>query len=88
MGWHRDDVQLGVKEIPMALLEPFRRLPDAQWFSLVGAINNNEEFLFKIANDATVTITKSGEFSPFANDLSRFYGANAGKIKVKVSRIS
>lgn len=87
-GWHRDDVQLGVKEIPMALLEPFRRLPDAQWFSLVGAINNNEEFLFKIANDATVTITKSGEFSPFANDLSRFYGANAGKIKVKVSRIS
>lgn len=87
-GWHRDNVQLGVKEIPMALLEPFRRLPSAQWFSLVGAINNNDEYLFEIANGATVTIAKSGEFSPFANDLSRFYGANAGKIKVKVTRIS
>ncbi|ASM51829.1 hypothetical protein PESP_b0237 [Pseudoalteromonas espejiana DSM 9414] len=86
-GWHRDNVQLGVKEIPMALLEPFRRLPSAQWFTLVGAINNNDGDLFEIANGATVTLTKSGEFTPFANDLSRFYGANAGKIKVKVTRL-
>ena len=35
-----------------------------------------------------VTIKKSGEFCPFANDLNRFYGANAGRIKLKVTRLS
>ncbi|MEL0649255.1 DUF2235 domain-containing protein [Pseudoalteromonas agarivorans] len=88
VGWHRDNVQLGVKEISMALLEPFRRLPRAQWFSLVGAINQDDEHLFEIAGGSDIKIAKSGEFCPFANDLSRFYGANAGKIKVKVTRLS
>ena len=87
LGWHRDNVKLGVKEIPMAALEPFRRFPHAQWFSLIGAINKNDEHLFKIADGADIKITKSGEFCPFANDLSRFYGANAGKIKIKVIRL-
>ncbi|TMP07622.1 hypothetical protein CWC11_06195 [Pseudoalteromonas sp. S3178] len=87
LGWHRDNMQLGVKEIPMALLEPFRRLPHAQWFSLVGAINQDDEHLFEIAGGGDIKIAKSGEFCPFANDLSRFYGANAGKIKVKVTRL-
>ena len=87
LGWNRDNVQLGVKEIPMAVLEPFRRFPRAQWFSLIGAINKNDDHLFEIANGADIKIDKSGEFCPFANDLSRFYGANAGKIKVKVTRL-
>lgn len=87
LGWHRDDVQLGVKEISMALLEPFRRLPNAQWFSLIGAINKSDKNLFAIADGADVKMVQSGEFTPFANDLSRFYGANAGKIKVKVTRL-
>ncbi|MBH0056631.1 DUF2235 domain-containing protein [Pseudoalteromonas sp. SWXJZ94C] len=87
-GWHRDNVQLGVKEIPIALLEPFRRLASAQWFSLVGAINKNDDHLFEIADGADIKIEKSGEFCPFANDLNRFYGANAGKIKIKVTRLS
>lgn len=86
-GWHRDDIKLGVKEIPMAIMEPFRRLPHAQWFSLIGAINESDEHLFEIADGADIKITKSGEFCPFANDLSRFYGANAGKIKLKVTRL-
>ncbi|MGO2130025.1 MAG: phospholipase effector Tle1 domain-containing protein [Pseudoalteromonas prydzensis] len=86
-GWHRDNVQLGVKEIPMALLEPFRRLPHAQWFALIGAIDNNDDNLFEIASGADIKITRSGEFCPFANDLKRFYGANTGRIKVKVTRL-
>ncbi|MBE0361256.1 MULTISPECIES: DUF2235 domain-containing protein [Pseudoalteromonas] len=88
LGWSRDNVQLGVKEIPMAVLEPFRRLPHAQWFSLIGAINKSDDHLFEIADGADIKITKSGEFCPFANDLSRFYGANAGKVKMKVTRLS
>ncbi|MGB2706926.1 MAG: DUF2235 domain-containing protein, partial [Pseudoalteromonas nigrifaciens] len=63
------------------------RLPNAQWFSLIGAINKSDKNLFAIADGADVKIVQSGEFTPFANDLSRFYGANAGKIKVKVTRL-
>ncbi|GAA61329.1 hypothetical protein P20652_3206 [Pseudoalteromonas sp. BSi20652] len=88
LGWHRDNVKLGVKEIPIALLEPFRRLARAQWFSLVGAINKNDDYLFEIAGGADIQIEKSGAFCPFANDLDRFYGANTGKIKLKVTRLS
>ena len=87
-GWHRDNVQLGVKEIPMTLLEPFRRLATAQWFSLIGTIGQSDEHAFEIAEGVEITIKKSGEFCPFANDLSRFYGANAGRIKLKVTRLS
>ncbi|KPM83003.1 T6SS phospholipase effector Tle1-like catalytic domain-containing protein [Pseudoalteromonas lipolytica] len=86
-GWHRDNIQLGVKEIPMAVLEPFRRLPHAQWFALIGAIDNNDDHLFEIAEGADIRIAKSGEFCPFANDLNRFYGANAGRIKLRVTRL-
>jgi hypothetical protein len=86
-GWQRDNVQLGAKEIPIALLEPFRRQPSAQWFALIGAIGKSDEQLFTIAEGATIDIAKSGEFCPFANDLKRFYGANAGKIKLKVTRV-
>ncbi len=86
-GWQRDNIQLGVKEIPMTLLEPFRRVPHAQWFALIGAIDNNDEHLFEIAEGADIRITKSGEFCPFANDLKRFYGANTGRIKLRVTRL-
>ena len=72
----------------MALLEPFRRFAHAHWFALIGAIDKDDDSTFEIAEGTDKTITKSGEFCPFANDLSRFYGANAGKIKLKVTRLS
>ena len=86
-GWHRDNVKLGVKEIPMALLEPFRRLPQSPWFALVGAIDFTDNDAFEVAVGGEFKMLHSGEFTPFANDLMRFYGANAGKIKVKVTRL-
>ncbi|MGB1292464.1 MAG: phospholipase effector Tle1 domain-containing protein [Pseudoalteromonas sp.] len=86
-GWHRDNVKLGVKEIPMALLEPFRRLPQSPWFALGGAIDFTDNDAFEIAVGGEFKMHHSGEFTPFANDLMRFYGANAGKIKVKVTRL-
>ncbi|MGO2169142.1 phospholipase effector Tle1 domain-containing protein [Pseudoalteromonas sp.] len=86
-GWSRDEIKLGVKEIPMALLEPFRRLTHAPWFSLIGAIANTDDHAFEIADGGDFKITQSGEFTPFANDLMRFYGANAGSIKLSVKRL-
>ncbi|CAM3839745.1 MULTISPECIES: phospholipase effector Tle1 domain-containing protein [Pseudoalteromonas] len=86
-GWHRDNLQLGVKEIPMALLEPFRRLPHANWFALIGAIAHRDNDAFEIADGGEFKMTHSGEFTPFANDLMRFYGANAGRIKIHITRL-
>lgn len=86
-GWHRDNLQLGVKEIPMTLLEPFRRLAHANWFALIGAIANSDDAAFEIADGGEFKMANSGEFTPFANDLMRFYGANAGRIKIQVTRL-
>ncbi|NNG41741.1 DUF2235 domain-containing protein [Pseudoalteromonas sp. NEC-BIFX-2020_002] len=86
-GWHRDGVRLGVKEISMAILEPFRRLASAQWFALIGAINYTDDDVFEISAGGEFKMTKSGEFTPFANDLMRFYGANAGHIRLNVTRL-
>jgi hypothetical protein len=71
----------------MAVLEPFRRLGQSQWFALIGAINFTDNAAFEIADGGEFNMLQSGEFTPFANDLMRFYGANAGKIKIQVTRL-
>ncbi len=71
----------------MAILEPFRRLASAQWFALIGAINYTDDDVFEISAGGEFKMTKSGEFTPFANDLMRFYGANAGHIRLNVTRL-
>jgi hypothetical protein len=87
LGWHRKNITLGVKALPVSDLTPFKRLPQANWFSLIGTLNNNDHHAFEIAEGASVTMNESGEFTPFANDIKRFYGLNNGSIKVKVTRL-
>lgn len=87
-GWNRKDVELGLIEGPIALMESFRRVPKAQWFSLCGSIEGNDDYAFEIGKGINgVVIKKSGEFTPFANDISSRYGNNAGKIVVTVERM-
>ncbi|MFC3031602.1 phospholipase effector Tle1 domain-containing protein [Pseudoalteromonas fenneropenaei] len=86
-GWQRAGVTVGEKSTPITLLEPFRRCPQASWFALIGSINGKDEWVFAINEGADVKIAQSGEFTPFANDISRYYGANTGKIKVTVTRL-
>ncbi|CCQ12801.1 putative orphan protein [Pseudoalteromonas luteoviolacea B = ATCC 29581] len=87
MGWARDKQTLSQQKIPIASLEPFRRVPNANWFSLIGCINKDDSTSFEIAQSADVKVLHSGEFTPFANDLHRYYGANAGKITLRISRL-
>ncbi|NOX34179.1 MAG: DUF2235 domain-containing protein [Deltaproteobacteria bacterium] len=89
-GWDRDTVQLGLKEIAIASMEPFRRVTadGAKWFSLCGSIGDDNNTAFVIGNLCeNYVATQSGEFCAFANDLDGYYGNNSGKLKIKVTLV-
>lgn len=86
-GWNRDTQHLGLKEVGIMFMEPFKRVPDANWFCLCGCVTDDDDHAFPIGNGPVeITIEKSGEFLPFANDKRTHYGNNEGKILVKVRR--
>jgi hypothetical protein len=88
-GWDRNDVSLGLKEIAIAAMAPFKRFPEAKWFTLIGCIGTTEEHAFVIGTELTsFKATKSGEFCAYANDLTRYYGNNSGKLDLTVRCIS
>ncbi|MEH6383454.1 MAG: DUF2235 domain-containing protein [Colwellia sp.] len=88
-GWDRADVSLGLKEIAIAAMAPFKRFPDAKWFTLIGSIGTASDYAFLIGTELThFTAPKSGEFCAYANDLVRYYGNNSGKLLLTVRCIS
>lgn len=88
-GWDRSDVSLGLKEIAIAAMSPFKRFPEAKWFCLIGSIGTASDDAFLIGNElAHFTAPKSGEFCAYANDLVRYYGNNSGKLLLTVQCIS
>lgn len=88
-GWNRQNQELGIVEVGIALLEPFKRVPKADWFCLCGCVTSDDAYAFKIGSKAVkIKMKKSGEFMPFANDKKTHYGNNEGKIIVDVQRIS
>ena len=88
-GWDRNDVSLGLKEVVIAAMIPFKRFPNAKWFSLIGSIGTEKEDAFLIGSELThFTASKSGEFCAYANDLPRYYGNNPGELQLTVQCIS
>ncbi len=89
-GWDRDHPDVNwLEDIGVKAMEPFRRIPDTDWFTLVGAVGDVEDDLFVIGSAATsYTPWRSDEFCPFANDLKRMYGNNDGYIEVTVTRLT
>ena len=89
-GWKRNRAGIGwIKELAIKGLEPFRRESDADWFTLIGAVGDDENETFVISTEKVEhTASKSDEFCPFANDLKRAYGNNDGRIEVTVKRLT
>ena len=87
-GWDRHDVKLGLQEIAIAGMEPFRRVAKADWFCLCGSIGDTDKTAFKIGKNKKLKVSQTGELCLFANDLNRFYGNNFGKLIVTVKRLS
>ncbi len=89
-GWtrHRNDIGW-IKELVIGGMEPFKRMPNENWFSLIGAVGDNENETFAIGKQTVkYTVKKSDEFCPFANDLKRAYGNNEGRIYLTVKRVN
>lgn len=86
-GWSRDDIKWGLRELPIKMAEPFRRVTGrgVNWFTLCGCIGNNEDHAFAIGNQLkNYSPKKSGEFCAFANDLNGYYGNNSGFLKIRI----
>ncbi|MCP4630279.1 MAG: DUF2235 domain-containing protein, partial [bacterium] len=89
-GWDRGSVQLGLKEMPIAIMERLRRVTGdgAKWFTLCGSIGDDDDTAFVIGNRIErYQATRSGEFCAFANDLDGYYGNNSGKLNIQVTLV-
>jgi hypothetical protein len=87
-GWKTDELPW-YQEGVVHLMERHRRLPDADWFALVAALNDEDDNLFLVGDGTKpLTAAKDADLYLFANDLSSKYGNNKGSLMVTISRIS
>ena len=74
-------------------MERFRRLPDANWFALVGAWGDEDgedgDNLFLIGDSRNEIVAKqSVDLYLFANDMPSKYDNNDGSLKVTITRVA
>lgn len=87
-GWASEDLPW-FKEKLVTLFENRRRLPEANWFELVGAYDDENDHLFRLGQTEggqEYKATRSGELYLFANDLNSKYDNNSGDLKVTITR--
>jgi hypothetical protein len=79
----------GADGYELPALKPFKhlaRVPTAEWYSLIGAIDRAE--LFRIGSGRDYTPQRDGELACFANDAWFKYGNNRGRVVVSVERLA
>lgn len=86
-GWSRNGQSIGVKSLSIELLSPYKRAISAPWFALIGCINAQDDTAFILTDTCDVRINRSGEFTPFANDIMQDYNQNLGFIELTVTRL-
>src|SRR6185436_6493183 len=79
--WHDAGIETGPDGYDSANLlqrgtEHQRRMADAHWFALIGALDRRKETEFLIGSGRTYTATEDGQLTCFANDLIGFYFNN------------
>ena len=89
-GWETDDLPW-YKEGLVKLMEQYRRLPDANWFALVGAWGDEDgeegNNLFLIGDSKKAFIAKQdADLYLFANDMPSKYDNNEGSLLVTITR--
>lgn len=65
-----------------------RRMPEARWFELIGAIDNDSASYFRIGAGREFTPDRAGRLFCFANDLWGMYWNNCGGVWLNVERVS
>ena len=70
------------------LASPLRRVPNARWFALIGAVRGAERRPFVIGRETETVIPAAGTLKCFANDVPGFYWNNCGAIYLSIERLS
>lgn len=70
----------------MRLVEPLRRMPKANWFCLIGAVDQDISSAFVIGAGIQIQCNRSGRLTCFANDMPHFYWNNRGTVQLIVTR--
>jgi hypothetical protein len=86
-GWTTESLPW-FKEALVKYFEKERRLPGANWFALVAAVDDEDTNLFKIGKGGEFTSPRDGDLYAFANDMKGRYGNNSGQIRATVTRLS
>jgi hypothetical protein len=84
-GWTSESLPW-YKEAVVSHFEKDRRLPPANWFELIGAVDDEDTDLFRIGKGCQLTAPKDGDLHAFANDVRTRYGNNTGQLNVTVTR--
>lgn len=71
----------------MVMMEKKRRIPDARWFELIGAIDNDVSTYFRIGLNCEFTPDRTGRLVCFANDLWSMYWNNSGGVWLNIERM-
>src|ERR1035437_3417328 len=71
----------------MVTMEKKRRVPEAHWFELIGAIDNDSATYFRIGAGREFTPDRAGRLYCFANDLWSMYWNNCGGVWLNVERV-
>lgn len=85
-GWQSEELPW-YKEGVVKFFEKHRRMTDANWFALVGAVGDEDDSLFLIG-DCTKSFTadKEADLYLFANDMFSKYDNNDGYLDVTITR--
>jgi hypothetical protein len=70
----------------LGVTKNFRRVPNQQWFYLMGATSGINYKEFPIGFGISGPDVTDGEFCAFANDLSTMYWNNTGSLRLRVTR--
>jgi T6SS, Phospholipase effector Tle1-like, catalytic domain len=88
-GWTSEQLPF-YKEPFVKHLEDERRVPEADWFELIGSLDDDEEY-FRIGRggpEKEYTAPRDAELYAFANDLKSKYGNNEGQLSVTITCVA
>lgn len=71
----------------MRLFDSMKRVKDQNWFSLIGALDQNSDQFFLIGQHRKITFESEGTIYCFANDVEGFYFNNFGSVTLHIKRI-
>lgn len=67
--------------------ESLRRMPQENWFALIGAVGRNNGHYFRIGAKSVQRMPAAGTLYCFANDVPWMYWNNQGTIQLTITRI-